>query len=374
MSGDKLHIIDTTLRDGEQAPGVVFTIEEKLRIASLLDQVGIPELEIGMPAVSKQDADDIYTICTSGFKFKSLGWCRGKEKDIDQALKAKCDGVHLSLPVSNQHIKLLGKDQKWIIERVEQLAKYAKDRFNFVSIGAQDASRADFDFLNKFVGASTESGFDRIRLADTVGIMNPFSTYEMLSELTKYFPETIFEFHGHNDLGMATANALAAVKGGAKAVSVTVNGLGERAGNTSLEELVMALNISMDYDLPLHTEHFSSLCKYVENASGRRNGASKPIIGEMAMRHESGVHTNWILRERDSYQILEAEKIGGTQPQLVFGKHSGSNALLAFLAKQGLIVSREDGKRLLNSIKQLSIHNKGCISEKEVLNLCKQII
>ena len=127
MIESKLHIIDTTLRDGEQAPGVVFSLEEKLQIASLLDKVGIPELEIGMPAISKQDSDDIYTICTSGFKFKSLGWCRGNETDIDYALRTNCDGVHLSLPVSNQHIKLLGKDRRWVLERVKQLAKYAKD-------------------------------------------------------------------------------------------------------------------------------------------------------------------------------------------------------------------------------------------------------
>ena len=374
MIESKLHIIDTTLRDGEQAPGVVFSLEEKLQIASLLEKVGIPELEIGMPAISKQDSDDIYTICTSGFKFKSLGWCRGNETDIDYALRTNCDGVHLSLPVSNQHIKLLGKDRRWVLERVKQLAKYAKDRFSFVSIGAQDASRADFDFLKEFVATTNYNGFDRIRLADTVGIMNPFSTHEMLSELTKCFPNTVFEFHGHNDLGMATANALAAVKGGAQAVSVTVNGLGERAGNSSLEELVMALKMSMGYNLPIHTEYFSDLCRYVENASGRRNGASKPIIGEMAMRHESGIHTNWIIKELDSYQILEAEKIGVSQPELVFGKHSGSNALLALLKKQGLNISREQSKDLLNSIKQLSINSKGWVSEKEVISMCKELI
>ena len=369
-----LHIIDTTLRDGEQAPGVVFSLDEKLKIADLLDRTGMPEIEIGMPAISLQETKEIRTIWTSGFGFKSLGWCRGNEHDIDLARKACCDGVHLSLPVSDQHIKLLGKSRPWVIDRLGQLAKYAHRHFEFVSMGAQDASRADLNFLKEFIAAAQDLDYARIRLADTVGLMNPFTVYEQMNDLTTHFPDTVFEFHGHNDLGMATANALAAVKGGAKAVSVTVNGLGERAGNTSLEELVMALKISMGWELPIHTEYFAELCEMVESASGRKNGMSKPITGEMVMRHESGIHTNSLLKELDSYQILNPESIGKKQPEFVFGKHSGSHALLAFFNRKGLKVTHEESKLLLQNVKKLSIERKRAITENELLHIYERMI
>ena len=325
-----LHIIDTTLRDGEQAPGVVFSLHEKLQIAQLLDKVGVPEVEIGMPAISAREIEETKALCTSGFKFKSLGWCRAIKQDIDAARKAKCQYVHISFPVSDHHLAMMGKSHSWVFNSIKEIVSYAKDYFELVSIGAQDASRANETFLKEFIAYASIHEVSRVRIADTVGIMNPFSVSQMMSELNKLFPDITLEFHGHNDLGMATANALAAATSGAKAVSVTVNGLGERAGNTSLEELAMALKMSMGYDTGLKTEYFSTLCAFVEKASGRVNSVSKPITGNMVMCHETGIHTNLILKDISSYQILKPETIGREQPALIFGKHSGSNAIGAF--------------------------------------------
>ncbi len=369
-----LHIVDTTLRDGEQAPGVVFSLQEKLKIAEMLDKTGVPEIEIGMPGMSEREASDIRMLCNAGFRFKSLGWCRAKKKDIDAACNAHCQRVHISLPVSDQHIHLLGKSRSWVLNSIESLTQYARDRFEFVSIGAQDASRADSSFLNDFISAAKFNEVSRIRIADTVGIMNPYTVARLFRKLSSDYPEMIFEFHGHNDLGMATANALTAVTSGAKAVSVTVNGLGERAGNTPLEELVMALQLSMNYDCGLNTAYFSELSAFVEKASGRNNSVAKPITGEMAMCHESGIHTSSIIKNPDSYQILKPDMIGTQQPALVFGKHSGSHALISFLHQKGVQITKDDGMRMLQQVKHISIEKKRSLNESEILNIYQSII
>ncbi len=369
MKPISLHIIDTTLRDGEQAPGVVFSLHEKLKIAQMLDKVGIPEVEIGMPAMSENETTDARIICTAGFQFRSLGWCRANKQDIDCAAKAKCDRVHISLPVSEIHLNSLGKNRKWVIDTMRQVVGYAKERFELVSIGAQDASRANQAFLQEFISEGVEKGVKRVRIADTVGIMNPFTVSRLFEELAVDFPDTILEFHGHNDLGMATANALAAVASGANAVSVTVNGLGERAGNTSLEELIMALKISMGYELAYQTEHFCSLCALVEQASGRQNALSKPISGTMVMCHESGIHTNSLLKNLNSYQILRPEMIGTKQPSFIFGKHSGSNAITSFFQNKGMVVTKEQSHYLLNLVKNMSVERKRSVTENELLSI-----
>lgn len=369
-----LNIIDTTLRDGEQAPGVVFSLQEKLKIASLLDKIGVPEVEIGMPAISRNDVHDSRIISTSGFNFKTIGWCRANKHDIAAAALAQCDRVHLSLPVSDCHLKTMDKSKSWVLETMEEMVQYAKNYFSIVSIGAQDASRAESSFLKEFISMAVHHGVSRLRLADTVGLMNPFSVSKMISELRMLFPKMELEFHGHNDLGMATANALAAVCSGAGAVSVTVNGLGERAGNTSLEELVMALKVSMECDLGLNTTYLSELSAVVERASGRKNSPSKPIVGDMVLCHESGIHTNSLLKDINSYQIIQPESIGAKQPNFVFGKHSGSNAIVAFLLNKGVNITKEQSRNLLTDIKNFSVEKKRSITESELLGMYYQMI
>ena len=368
MKERKLHIIDTTLRDGEQAPGVVFTTEEKYRISSMLDELGMEEVEIGTPAISEDERDNIKFLCNSGFRFKTLCWSRAVKGDIDIAATTGCNGVHISFPVSDLMLNLMNKPRQWVLDSVVSMARYAADKFEYVSVGAQDASRADLNFLKDFIYHSVAVGVPRIRIADTVGIMNPMSVAALFEDLKGLFPKTNLEFHAHNDLGMATANAVSAFIYGADTLSVTVNGIGERAGNVPIEELAMALKLSVGYEPELKTRCFSKLCKYVEEASGRMIPEAKPITGKMVLCHESGIHTNFIIKDRSSYQIIKPEDIGAEQPEFIFGKHSGSNAINSFLAKNGLFVSPSQSESILYQVKKLSQYRKNAVTENEIIN------
>jgi homocitrate synthase NifV len=363
------YLIDTTLRDGEQAPGVVFSLKEKMKIASLLSDAGIPELEVGTPAIAHQDLKDIKHIATAGFSFQCLAWCRANKNDIDLSIKSQCQGVHISFPVSNIHLASLGKDKKWVLETMSELIAYGKNHFQYVTIGAQDASRAETNFLCDFVSNAELLGASRVRIADTVGLLNPFSAKKIFKKLSKYISSIDLEFHGHNDLGMVTANTLAAFMGGAKAASVTVNGLGERAGNAALEELVFALEMSTGIPTRIKTEHLGELSHFVAKASGRPLCDSKPITGKMALSHESGIHTRSLLFDRKTYQIIDASKIGLKENEFVYGKHSGKASLLDFFCRRNLPVNQEKLMFVLASVKSLSQRFKRSLTEVELLNI-----
>ncbi|HET7732268.1 MAG TPA: pyruvate carboxyltransferase, partial [Paludibacter sp.] len=302
------YFIDTTLRDGEQSPGVVFSLSEKIRIAALLDGAGVPELEIGTPGMGETEVNEIRTIVDMGFGFKTLAWCRGTESDIRAAVMAGTNGAHISFPVSNLLMEVMGKNSQWVFKKMRELIDFALPLFDYVTIGAQDASRADKAFLKEFVCAAAAFGASRVRLADTVGILNPITTFDMVSSVRSVEKELPLEIHAHNDLGMATANTLAAYMAGANCLSTTVNGLGERAGNAAMEEVAMALELSAGIPSTLHTEKLSELSEYVAKVSKRTLSESKPITGSMVLTHESGIHTNCLLRDRNSYQLIPAEK------------------------------------------------------------------
>jgi len=235
------HIIDSTLRDGEQAPGVVFTLDEKLQIAALLEEIGVKEVEVGTPAMGEQEVQEIREIVQSGFRFDKLCWARAKESDIAASARTGANRINISFSVSDIQLSAMGRNRDWVIRQIRPMILLAHSEFDFVAVGAQDASRADRGFLNEFIGACLAEGADRIRLADTVGILNPITTAELFGSMSSQFPFVDFEFHGHNDFGMATANSLVALMSGASAVSATINGLGERAGNACLEEVAAAI-------------------------------------------------------------------------------------------------------------------------------------
>jgi homocitrate synthase NifV len=366
------YFIDTTLRDGEQAPGVVFGLAEKVRIAEMLDEICVPEIEIGTPVMGDKEINEINTICNMGFKFKTLAWCRANKLDMYCASKAKTNGIHLSFPVSRILMQAMDKSPEWVMLNLREMIHIASDRFEYVTIGAQDASRAELSFLKEFVSTASSFGALRVRLADTVGILNPMTTFDMVSVIRRVENDIPLEIHAHNDLGMATANTLAAYMAGANCLSTTVNGLGERAGNAPMEEVAMALEMSAKVNCGLNTTKFQALSDYVAKVSNRQVGDSKPVTGKMVLTHESGIHTNSLLKNRNSYQLFSAEKIGRKEDDFLIGKHSGKATIQFFMKQAGLLFDDEFCNRLLDLVKRASEKAKRALSKKEFFDLYTQ--
>jgi homocitrate synthase NifV len=366
--GEAFHIIDTTLRDGEQAPGVVFSLAEKIEIARRLDELGVPELEIGTPVIGKAEQNDIRCLLSQGFLFQSTCWARATKTDLEAALNCGATRVNLSFPVSDVQLNALGKSRKWVMQTIPEMMNMASESFDFVAVGAQDASRADIQFLKEYISAAKYFGAKRVRIADTVGIMNPFSVKNLFSGLSKTFPETDFEFHGHNDLGMATANHAVALTSGASSVSLTVNGLGERAGNGPLEEVIFALKYSYGIDLGFNGKMLAGLSAYVEKISGRKLPVSKPVTGEMAFSHESGIHCRSMKENLLTYQPFNPIEIG-KETVFVIGKHSGTGTLSDFLEKRNIFLTKTETNDLVSKIKSLSTQLKRDLKLNEIFNL-----
>jgi homocitrate synthase NifV len=367
------YFIDTTLRDGEQAPGVVFSFSEKLRIAALLDGAGVPELEIGTPAMGETEVEEIRNLCRMGFKFKTLSWCRANKHDILCASRAETNGVHISFPVSPILMKAMGKDKNWVMSQLIELLEFSLPKFDYVTVGAQDASRAEISFLKEFVCTAKAFGASRVRLADTVGILNPITTFELISAIRSVESELPLEIHAHNDLGMATANTVAAYMAGANCLSTTINGLGERAGNAPMEEVAMALELSAGINSSLRTESFAELSTYVAQASNRTQSVSKPITGSSVLTHESGIHTNCLLKDRNTYQLIQAESVGRKEEDFLIGKHSGKTTLEIFLKQANLPTDERICTKLLALVKEKSEKLKRSISKEELYDLYTEV-
>jgi homocitrate synthase NifV len=367
------YFIDTTLRDGEQSPGVVFSLQEKIRIAALLNGAGVPEIEIGMPAMGETEQNDIRTICEMGFDFKTLSWCRATKNDIRSARAAGTNGVHISFPVSTILMNAMGKNPAWVFQQLNELIDFASPMFDYVTIGAQDASRAESGFLKEFVCAARAFGASRVRLADTVGLLNPFSITEMVQSVRSVEKDLPLEIHVHNDLGMATANTLAAYLAGATCLSTTINGLGERAGNAAMEEVAMALELSLGISSGLRTESFSALSKYVAGVSNRPLSVSKPVTGSMVLSHESGIHTRCLMKDRSTYQIIQAASIGLEEQDFILGKHSGKSTILHFLEEAHLPITDDACSELLTNVKDTAEELKRTLSKEELYTLYTSI-
>lgn len=321
----KLHIVDTTLRDGEQTPGVAFDGDAKVEIARELNDLGVDIIEVGIPAVGEEEIDAIRRVAELDFKSTLLTWNRLNRKDIEASLKTEVKNVHIAIPSSFIQIeKKLGKTPDELLKEVDSVIKYAVKKGCVVSVGAEDASRADENFLLKLYKVALNAGAIRVRYADTLGTLNPFNLFHRIKKIKDELKVEI-DFHGHNDFGMATANALAAFKAGAHFISCSINGLGERAGNTALEEIVMALLYMENCEVNIKINQLISISKLVENCSGRNISSGKPIVGREVFFHESGIHVDGLLKDVNIYQYLDPKLLGRTN-QFVFGKHSGKAA------------------------------------------------
>jgi D-citramalate synthase len=350
-------ILDTTLRDGEQTPGVAFSPNEKLEVARALDELGVDVIEAGSAVVSEGERKAMKLITKAGLDAEICNFVRGLRKDIDAALDCDVDSVHLVVPTSDIHLKYKLKKTRAELEQMAyDAAQYALNHGLVVEFSAEDASRSDIHFLSKFLKGATELGVERVCLCDTVGVLTPGKSKELYSTLTEKLKVPVAA-HCHNDFGMATANTLAAIEGGAQEVHVTVNGIGERGGNAALEEVALSLSYFYDFRTRVKLKKLYSVSKLVERVSGFPVSPSKSVVGENAFAHEAGIHTAAVLEYPPTYEPITPEMVGHKR-KLVFGKLVGSHAIENELKRMGLKPTKEQVQKIFEQLKRLGDRGK----------------
>ncbi|HHX96473.1 MAG TPA: homocitrate synthase [Clostridia bacterium] len=372
FEGRKIHIVDTTLRDGEQTAGVVFANREKITIAKMLDEVGVDQIEAGIPVMGGDEKETLKAIVNLGLNASIMAWNRAVVNDIKHSIECGVDAVAISISSSDIHIEhKLRTSREDVLEKIARAVDFAKQHDLYVSANAEDASRADEEFLVKFVQTAKEAGADRLRYCDTVGILDPLTAYEKIKRLLNEV-EIEIELHMHNDFGLATANTLAGIKAGANYAGVTVNGLGERAGNAALEEVAMALKHLLKCEMTMNTKGFLELSHYVADASDRPLPISKPIVGQNMFAHESGIHADGAIKNPLTYEAFDPQEIGLVR-QIIVGKHSGTSTLQKKFQEFNINLSKEMGNKLLERVRKSSVELKRSLFDKELVQLFQEL-
>jgi len=368
----KVRIFDTTLRDGEQTPGVSLTPSDKLEIAKKLDELGVDVIEAGSAITSKGEKEGIKLITKEGLNAEICSFVRALPIDIDAAVECDVDSVHLVVPTSPIHIKYkLRKTEDEVLETALKAVEYAKDHGLIVELSAEDATRSDVDFLIKLFNEGKKVGADRVCVCDTVGILTPQRSQELFKKISENVDLPV-SVHCHNDFGMATANTCSAVLGGAVQCHVTINGVGERAGNASLEEVVSALTILYNYKTNVKMEKLYEVSRLVSRLMKLPVPPNKAIVGDNAFAHEAGIHVDGLIKNTETYEPIKPEMVGNRR-RIILGKHSGRKALKYKLDLMGIDVNEDQLNKIYEKIKEFGDLGK-YISDADLLAIIREVL
>ncbi len=377
--GNRVYIFDTTLRDGEQSPGCSMTVAEKLRMAHKLAELGVDILEAGFPIASDGDFEAVGEVAREFPWIQVAALARANTLDIERAAKslekAKRPRIHTFIATSDIHLKYkLKKSRQQVLEEAVSAVQLARRHVEDVEFSAEDATRTDWDYLEDVCRAVVEAGARTVNLPDTVGFSVPAEYGELIGRMVKALGDkAILSVHCHDDLGLAVANSIAAVQAGARQVECTINGIGERAGNCSLEEFVMATRVRQDrlpFTNGIHTEHLYACSQLLSSIITFGPQPNKAIVGENAFAHEAGIHQDGYLKERTTYEIIDPKSVGVPKTKLVLGKHSGRHALKDRLQDLGFDLNKEELDLIYQKFTEMADRKKG-VRNDEIADLVR---